>query len=124
MTEIYLHFLFAHYGLYGNAPVICAGLLHATTCRHRVAALPLPLFGLEHYDQRLRWPQLANMPNRAELCHPYRLTPEEELRPGFYPIDLPPPVSGKYTLDEKSKSGYWWPCPYLRRRFRCLRGTE
>ena len=21
MTEIYLHFLFAHYGLYGNAPV-------------------------------------------------------------------------------------------------------
>ena len=61
--------------------------------------------------------------NRAELCHPYRLTPAEELRPpGFYPIDLPPPVSGKYTLDEKSKSGYWWPCPYLRRRFRCLRG--
>ena len=22
MTEIYLHFLFAHYGLYGNAPVV------------------------------------------------------------------------------------------------------
>ena len=22
MTEIYLHFLFAHYGLYGNAPVL------------------------------------------------------------------------------------------------------
>ena len=24
MTEIYLHFLFAHYGLYGNAPVVVA----------------------------------------------------------------------------------------------------
>ena len=26
MTEIYLHFLFAHYGLYGNAPVVGAQL--------------------------------------------------------------------------------------------------
>ena len=24
MTEIYLHFMFAHYGLYGNAPVTLA----------------------------------------------------------------------------------------------------
>ena len=34
MTEIYLHFLFAHYGLYGNAPVpvLLAVLLPPAPC--------------------------------------------------------------------------------------------
>ena len=35
MTEIYLHFLFAHYGLYGNAPV--GAVLHSR---------PVALYGL------------------------------------------------------------------------------
>ena len=29
MTEIYLYFLFAHYGLYGNAPVVTLSLSQA-----------------------------------------------------------------------------------------------
>ena len=32
MTEIYLHFLFAHYGLYGNAPVNGAPLMNLLLC--------------------------------------------------------------------------------------------
>ena len=40
MTEIYLHFLFAHYGLYGNAPQAQL-LLHPGVCLHLPLALNL-----------------------------------------------------------------------------------
>ena len=32
MTEIYLHFLFAHYGLYGHAPVVSLWVLTRRRC--------------------------------------------------------------------------------------------
>ena len=37
MTEIYLYFLFAHYGLYGNAPVV---LMVEREAARRMARLP------------------------------------------------------------------------------------
>ena len=36
MTEIHLHFLFAHYGLYGNAPGGQAAQLHPAVAQRRV----------------------------------------------------------------------------------------
>ena len=33
MTDIYLHFIFAHYGLYGNAPVLVPTVRSAFRCR-------------------------------------------------------------------------------------------
>ena len=32
MTEIYLHFLFVHYGLYGNAPVLLVAVSSVDVC--------------------------------------------------------------------------------------------
>ena len=39
MTDIYLHFLFAHYGLYGNAPVV-VGAFDAETEEVEVLCTP------------------------------------------------------------------------------------
>ena len=55
MTEIYLHSLFAHYGLYGNAPVdddrefvssVCALLV---LCHCRTAGVPREASGMNEY---------------------------------------------------------------------------
>ena len=42
MTEIYLHFIFAHYGLYGNAPVVPS----PSVCRGMQSLLPKAVWQL------------------------------------------------------------------------------
>ena len=42
MTEIYLHFLFHHYGLYGNAPVRSVVRYFPVFMRRRKASVVLP----------------------------------------------------------------------------------
>ena len=60
MTEIYLHFRCAHYGLYGNAPVddgvggaVCLGVVHVSTLASLLAIQPAPVPVPNAAEQRL-----------------------------------------------------------------------
>ena len=64
MTEIYLHFRFAHYGLYGNAPVLLAWFLRHVWSRPAVATYAIlmrsipcdtQLQSVRMHQQPLKW---------------------------------------------------------------------
>ena len=67
MTEIYIHFLFSHYGLYANAPVRHCQMLNRVTDNHQHLELENLLSRDTGAHRRTRVTDSSI--NRSELSH-------------------------------------------------------
>ena len=85
MTEIYLHFLFAHCGLSGNAPVVAvdlastvssAGLSHASVCAAvESSGLAVPSRMCRSCFHENRQPSVVSMKGFSSITHSFHAPP-------------------------------------------------